>query len=152
MRLLFLNNHHSNEKIKKSLKKTLVNLISRNTTTNHTVKLTSTKVITVKPRKPVTPSSPPPKTITKDIISSKPIIHEQTHWKESSTPKECFNSQCPTAFTTHEYIRSTRSNPNQLRLIAAANGSRTPVAFCRVIKKRSDEFVWGKQSQLRNEL
>lgn len=125
MRLFLFNQHNTNEKNKSSFKKTIFNLISR----NNAVPSQSVKVI----------SSPPkPKPTT---------IH--LHWKEECTTE---SKGCPAYYLTHSYIRSTRANPNQIRLIAASNESNTAVSFCKLVKKRNDAFVWGKQSQLRNEL
>lgn len=143
--MLFLNSHHlnTNKKSKSWLKKALVSFISRNNAP-HTVRLNSSMVINVKPK------SPRPDIPKKQSVALKPALYEQPHWKQKMIVQD--ESTCPAIYLTHSYIRSTRSNPNQLKLIAAANASKTPVAFYKVLRKREDEFVWGKQSPLRSQL
>ncbi|KAI9250327.1 hypothetical protein BY458DRAFT_524807 [Sporodiniella umbellata] len=141
MRLFFLNNqqHSSDEKNKPSFKKTVYNLISRNNKASQAAKPNSSATPKQKQKPNCIPNT-----------SSKLMVCQRPHWKEVCTAvtEQQNKLQCPAYFLTHSHLRSTRSNPNQLMLIAASNGSKTPVAYCKVIKKRSDNFIWGKQSPL----
>ncbi|KAI8885920.1 hypothetical protein K501DRAFT_284064 [Backusella circina FSU 941] len=53
---------------------------------------------------------------------------------------------------SHSYTRDIRPNPNYLRLVAAANNHNVKSSFKPIIKARTDTFVWGKASSLRNML
>ncbi|KAG2194380.1 uncharacterized protein EV154DRAFT_308000 [Mucor mucedo] len=73
--------------------------------------------------------------------------HSQHHWIEHSNPPTVNKSaQQPKWANTHGYVRDTRSNSDYLRKLAITTNNAVPKS-CR---KRSDEFVWGRQSPLRN--
>lgn len=75
--------------------------------------------------------------------------HSQHHWIEHSNPPTTVNksAQQPKWANTHGYVRDTRSNSDYLRKLAITTNNTVIPKSCR---KRSDEFVWGKQSPLRN--
>lgn len=76
------------------------------------------------------------------------------HWIEHSNPTiHNKSAQQPKWVNTHGYIRDTRTNSNYLRVLALSNQSNNNIVLNKekpTTRKRSDEFIWGKQSSLRH--
>jgi hypothetical protein len=79
-----------------------------------------------------------------------PDVHH--HWKEHSTVSINNNksAQQPKWTHTHGYIRDTRSNSNYLLKTAITNHCNLNTQHKPYLRKRSDEFIWGKPSSLRH--
>ncbi|GAA5799511.1 hypothetical protein HPULCUR_004927 [Helicostylum pulchrum] len=78
------------------------------------------------------------------------------HWIEHSNATiENKSAQQPKWVNTHGYIRDTRTNSNYLRMTALSNASNNNIIMNKEkpsTKKRTDQFIWGKQSPLRHAL
>ncbi|CAO3656751.1 unnamed protein product [Mucor hiemalis] len=76
------------------------------------------------------------------------------HFKEHSTITINNNksAQQPKWTNTHGYLRDTRTNSDYLRRLALTNSSKIATKQKPYLKKRSDEFVWGQNSPLRNSI
>lgn len=139
MRLFFINNPLLNDNKSRISLKSLHKLIKKKNTLSKTDTTTTTTATT---------------TTSSTVSLSKPVKlsvngYKQQQWIEHRTTSD---DACPIIYSTHSYIRNKRSNPNQLRIIAAANKSNCAVAFPKCLHKRNDQFIWGKQSQLRYQL
>ncbi|KAG1170780.1 hypothetical protein G6F70_000746 [Rhizopus microsporus] len=166
MRLFFINNPLLNDnksrislkslhkliKKKNTLSKTDTTTTTATTTTATTT--TTTTTTTTAAAAAVATTTTATTTATSTVSLAKPVKlpvngYKQQQWIEHRTTDD---DACPIIYSTHSYIRSKRSNPNQLRIIAAANKSNCAVAFPKCLHKRNDQFIWGKQSQLRYQL